>query len=104
MPFGGIGGGNIDIVLADKMYNYYLFIQPQERLTAKIPPVMSVFREFAKRPEPESGIWHLSSETTGKVKGLKQLTEKFCSDSLDTCIMASGNEGDKGLWVAKDMY
>jgi len=48
-----------------------------------LPPVMIVLGVFAKRPERES--------------------ERFFSDSVDTCIMASGNEGDDGLWVAKDI-
>jgi hypothetical protein len=30
---------------------------PQERLTIKVPPVMSVFEALAKRDEPESRIW-----------------------------------------------
>jgi len=50
----------------------------------KVPPVMSGFlRVFAKRPELKS--------------------EKYCSDSEDTCIMASGNDGHSGLWVGKDI-
>ena len=64
---------------------------------------MSMFWTFAKRPEPESWIWQLSAKAKGK--RFKQLTdsERFCADSVDTCIMASGNEGDDGLWVTKDM-
>ena len=36
-------------------------------------------------------------------KQFKQPTERFCSD-FDTCIMALGDEGGNGLWVAKDMF
>jgi len=42
----------------------------------KLPPVKSMLGSFAKKPEPES--------------------EKSCS-------MASGNEGDNGLWMAEDI-
>ena len=75
---------------------------PQERLTTtKVPPVMSTFWRFARRPEPESWIWQLSAKAKGKE--FKQLTGRFCSDSVDICIVASGtNKGDNGLWVAKD--
>ena len=53
MPFPSIGGGNIDI-LADKIYINIICLYLQERLTTKVPPVMSMFWAFAKRPEAES--------------------------------------------------
>ena len=48
-------------------------------------------------------ILNLAIIIKAKGKQFKQLTEGFCSDSVDTCIMASGNEGNNGLQVAKDM-
>ena len=66
-----------------------------------MPPVMNVFVAFAKKPELESLVWRLLAKAEGK--RYKQLTEGFRSDSVDTCIIASGNEGDNGLWVTEDM-
>ena len=53
MPFSSIG--RQIIVLEDKIctINNCLY-SLQERLTTKVPPVMSTFWAFAKRPEPES--------------------------------------------------
>ena len=59
-----------------------------KRLTTQVPPVVSGFRVL----EPESCIRRLSANA--KSKQFKQLTEGCCSDSMDTCIMAPGNEGD----------
>jgi hypothetical protein len=104
MPFPSIGGGNIDIFLADKICTIIKFLySPQERLTTNVtvPPVMSVFVAFAKKPEPESSIWRLSAKAEGK--RFKELTEGFRSDSVDTRIIASGNEADNGQWVTEDM-
>jgi len=66
-------------------------------LFTKVPPVMSTFWIFAKRAEPESNC------QTANGKWFKQLTDILCSDFVDTCIMASGTEGNNGLWVVKDM-
>ena len=41
MPFPSIGGGNIEVILTDKIINCLYNLQ--ERLT-KVPPVMSKFR------------------------------------------------------------
>ena len=52
MPFFSIGGG--EMVLADNICTIITCLySPQERLT-KVPPVMSMFWAFAKRPEPET--------------------------------------------------
>ena len=97
--------GRWNIVLADKICTIINWLySPRGRLTiTKVLLVMSTFSELARRPEPESRIWQFS---THKVKGkqFKQLTEKFCSDFLGTCIMVSGNKGGNGLRVAKDMF
>ena len=73
------------------MYQLLIIYRPKEKLITKVQPVMSTFSAFAKRAEPESRIWQWSAKS--QVRESKQLTEIFCSNS-DTCIMASGNEGD----------
>ena len=51
MPLPSIGGGNVDIVLADKICTVIdCLYSLQERLT-KLPPVMSKFWIFAKRAD-----------------------------------------------------
>ena len=59
------------MVLAGKIFWQITHVQllkvhmVQERLTIKVPPVMSTFWAFAKRSEPES-VWQLSAKAKGK--------------------------------------
>jgi hypothetical protein len=39
----------------------------------------------------------------GKKPALESWVEGFWSDSVDTCIMGSGNERDNKLWVDEDV-
>ena len=110
LVFGFWSTGIFIWVLAGRMLLFWqiryvinCFYSLQERLTTKMPPVISGFWAFAKKPEPEPWIWQ--SWVTAKSIWFKQLTEKFCSDiTVDTCIIASGNEGNSGLWVAEYMF
>ena len=43
------------------------------------------------------------STTENSLRSCQQLTKRSCSDALDACIMASGEEDTAKLWVFRDL-
>ena len=84
-----------DIYLVNNIWTIMLN-HSQARLT-KVPPVMSIFWALGKKPAPESWVW--KSLVKAESKWCRQLTEGFWSDSVDTCIMASGDVRGNELWT-----
>ena len=77
------------IILADRKSFVRLYTAMRERLTTKLPPVISTFWAFVKNPKWEGWVdW--SSAKAGRIHGCKWLTERSCS----TCAMTLAEEGD----------
>jgi hypothetical protein len=81
------------IVLQSARKTYYYY-----KLATSDEYVLCIWKETRARTLNQAIV----SKSQGK-RFKQKLTERFRSDLVDICIVASGNEGEDGLRVAKAM-